>query len=126
MTKLQRQRLKYLADRMAKLPASADKHFGMRSWFEHYGDHDHHFGKRITRRDLHKCGTAACAIGWAATMPFFNKLGVFVTSVSTITKYPSQIFGYESSYLFGPDHPAKTPKQWAKAAREFLKQMVEP
>lgn len=119
MTKTEASRLKYLADELAKLPRSANKHFYMGKWFGHEGDHKHKFGKLIKRRDLTTCGTTACAMGWAATMPRFQKLGVHVTSDGVISELPEDIFGAEASHLFFGS--TSTPKQWAAAARKFLR-----
>lgn len=61
MTKLHAKRLLKLADRLESVPR---KQFDMATYFtETYGPEP-------------DCGTAACALGWACTMPEFKRLGL--------------------------------------------------
>jgi hypothetical protein len=76
LSKLAVKRLTTLATFMEKLPASANKHFKMRQWFLHTGDHEHDIGFEVERKDMNHCGTVACALGWAATVPSFRKAGL--------------------------------------------------
>ena len=130
MNKIHARRLRYLADKMAKLPKSAEKHFDMRTWFRHRGRHGHKFGDFLQLKDLTFCGTSACAMGWAASMPYFNKLGLSIkvfdgshskNKTGSITKVPEDIFGNMAGDLFY-DFSIKTPKEWAAKARAFLRQ----
>jgi hypothetical protein len=123
MTNTEARRLRYLADKMAKLPKSAEEHFNMGYFFYHPFKHPHKFGKKIRRKDLTYCGTTACAWGWAATMPYFNKLGAHIDRENGISKWPERIFGHEAEFLFY-DFSVETPKQWAATARKFLREQA--
>lgn len=89
------------------------------------------------KQDL-SCGASACAMGWAATMPVFRKLGLYlnVKSHDACTKAGSnyyitsaeEIFNIgedEAEYLFtphegiGPGYNA-TPKQVAAHIENFV------
>jgi hypothetical protein len=130
LSKLAVRRLTKLAEFMAKLPKSANKHFDMTHWFQHDGLHQHKIGNVLTRKDLQHCGTAACAFGWAATIPEFRKAGLTVKTRAvgdamrgTISTGPAKFFGLsidESDALFFA-FDIKTPKQWAKHCRKFLR-----
>lgn len=67
--KLRRQRLLYLADFLEELPKRSPKtRFNMTEWAYHRGAH---------RPKSHNyCGTAACALGHAAMLPRFKRLGL--------------------------------------------------
>lgn len=93
------------------------------------------------------CGTTACALGWAATIPEFRRAGLTIKAIPDIDggfyadvctkkhsggfKAASEIFGLsnsDSSYLFAPDdeYPEKaTPKQVAKKIRNFVKERAK-
>ena len=60
------ERLKVLADFLAKVPVN---HFDLNSWI---------CRSSITQEELiqHKCGTSACAVGWACTIPEFMEQGL--------------------------------------------------
>lgn len=97
------------------------------------------------------CGTTACALGWAATMPEFRRLGLNLKSDNYFCNYvslkkknkevaidldaASEVFGLgmvEAEYLFCPEHDDgdgnyspgdnATPKQVAKHIRKFVKE----
>lgn len=105
LSKLAVRRLTKLADFMATLPRSANKHFDMTST-EFYG-----------------CGTSACAAGWGERVPGWEKMGYsynksprfFDIHDSGIDNPWAQLFYDENSIK------CKTPKQWAKHCRKFIK-----
>jgi hypothetical protein len=101
------------------------------------------------KQDL-SCGTTACALGWAATMPSFRRLGMRLktieSSMATTTYHgyvglkdsnttdslwvAEQVFGlsYEdASRLFTPseDEEEATPKQVAKKIEQFVAKRAE-
>ncbi len=138
LSKLAVRRLTKLADYMDALPKEANEHFYMGDWFIHDGKHEHHFSKRaITRRDLEFCGTSACAMGWASTIPAFRKAGLSVAPNSNLLLAGYQPKGSlfeiidrffniqreHSEHLFSGriQVKVKTPKQWAKHCRKFLR-----
>jgi len=137
LSKLAVRRLTKLADYMDGLPREANKHFYMGDWFIHGGEHQHRFSKRaITRRDLEFCGTSACAMGWAATIPAFRKAGLSVApngnlllagyqpkgSLFEITDRFFDIEREHSEHLFSGRLQVKTPKRWAARCRKFLRE----
>jgi hypothetical protein len=63
MTEINKKRILNLADFVEKLPRNR---FGFASWV------GHNWGGKP---DL-SCGTTACALGWATTMPEFSRLGL--------------------------------------------------
>jgi len=101
MNSVQMRRLRLLAKRLKRLTPAERKHFNMHAWMVHERDvgsvHEHpvthklvRSGQRLrnssvgysagvikpTRQDLVHCGTSACALGWAASMPLFQRLGL--------------------------------------------------
>ena len=125
LSKLAVRRLTTLADYMQALPKSANKHFDMGDWFSHYGEHEHGFqsGTPITRHDLTLCGTVACAIGWAATIPAFKRAGLIVDQQGGLLLWPGDFFdlnALEADHLFFA-FIIKTPKEWARRCRKFLR-----
>ena len=137
-------RLTKLIEYMESLPREAHEHFNMGMWFYHDGvDHDHNISGDITRKHLNKCGTVACALGWAATVPEFRRAGLVMTSslgtpelrdMTTGMSGPwgaaaaAEFFdiGLEQAiYLFGgrtgPRAGINTQKQWARFARRALR-----
>jgi hypothetical protein len=141
LSKLAVRRLTKLADFMAKLPAPKAQHFDMYEWFTHNrshvigGEHGISSAKDIKEETILKCGMAACAFGWATMVPSFRKAGLTVSMENNIA-YPTfrghlafeaakDFFDIEHSEvhtLFGLDGGDKTPKQWAKRCREFIKE----
>lgn len=91
------------------------------------------------------CGTTACALGWATTMPLFKKLGLRLhrdgSSIalgrwSNWGHVTRSVFGISETamnalfipsygYITTGDYPTldedATPKQWAKHARRMVK-----
>ena len=125
LSKLAVYRLTKLANYMQALPKSADKHFDMNAWFWHNDKHDHGFksGQPITRHDLTLCGTTACAMGWAATIPAFNQAGLKVDQWGSLSILPGRFFDitdFEAHRLFF-DFGIKTPKEWARRCHQFIK-----
>jgi hypothetical protein len=127
LSKLAVRRLTKLADYMAKLPPQARKHFRMSSWFDHSGADKHPIGRFITAKDLSYCGTTACALGWAATVPSFRKAGLKVEVAHTFSAHNESIarrfFGLDRNQvgeIFGA-LSKRTPKEWAKHCRKFLR-----
>src|SRR5260221_3731316 len=79
LSKIAVRRLRKLADYMDSLPREAAEHFDMKSWLANIGKDSEH-GLRSTQqvgiRELSYCGTTACALGWACTIPSFKRAGV--------------------------------------------------
>jgi hypothetical protein len=130
-----RDRLLKLAD---FLENQDQKHFNMWNWFRHIGQdgHKHDFGSKLTEKTLTHCGTAACALGWAATMPFAKKDGVCYVPERGFKIGKRIVFGEQASNrLFGLNveqhynlferwEPGTEtdPKAWAKRCRRFVKE----
>lgn len=114
-------RLEKLIEYMEGLPKEANRHFSMDTFLEHHGDHKHK-APRSKRDLLHSCGTTACAMGWAATMPYFQKLGLSFRKNGRIGGIDviARLMSYEWQELFGGYNRDRTPKQWAKRARKCL------
>jgi len=83
------------------------------------------------------CGTTACALGWATTMPFFRNLGLHLSRYGqptlghfSFTRINKTIFALEQNeadnlFIFGAPTPENrsgidTPKEWARYARRFV------
>lgn len=138
-------RLTILARFMKSLPASTARKFDMGTWFEHStDDHQPHVhglkrGTFVQRAHMNKCGTVACALGWAATVPSFARAGLKLKvdyigpdgHISGGVEFGKargteaaenffEIDAYQAEYLFALV-PANTPKQWAKACERFVK-----
>lgn len=131
-------RLTTLIEFMEKLPKSANKHFDMSAWFRHIGTHSHGImnNKPIPANALKHCGTTACALGWAATIPAFRRAGLKVYAIETgagnaerskrffgINEYQQRAlfdYGLEFDGTPGDREVIHTPKQWAKRARRLL------
>ena len=128
LSKLAQRRLSTLINFMDSLPPSAADHFHMRFWFRHYGgDHEPTNNKGfITKQTLRDCGTAACAAGWAATIPSFRRAGLRVNTSGAISILPEKFFDMlggktyplAKKLFYGND--VKTPKQWAALAKKML------
>ncbi len=116
----------YHINRLQKL-ANVLKHvsnskFNMRTWGK---------GKIEQLVKTHDCNTAACALGWACSIPAFRKAGLHRISCSNIPRYKDYnkyeaavaFFGIstnESLQLFHYDNPG-TPKQIAKRIETVIK-----
>ena len=111
-----KKRLLALADFLDRLPA---KRFQYNYWFHN----------DITNPDTnpypdggpinalkHFCGTTACALGWATTMPRFRRLGLHWQHLTPRIPDNDNVFGsaavifgissHEAMYLFSPNYPA--------------------
>ncbi len=130
ITKKAKRRILKLCEHMEKLPRESARHFNMASFLEHSGDHAHPVGDVLTLRDVHSCGTTACALGYAATMPYFRKLGLKFDPKWNEVKHSHEVFDTEAegmdfsawSELFGEYNDDRTPKQWAKRVRKLVRQ----
>lgn len=123
---------------MEKLPRSANKHFNMAWWFSHDRSHEHKIGAFITAKALTHCGTKACALGWAATIPSLRRAGLKVEATQASERPVARarrVFGLNddqfralfttSSFFGGEEGPmdgATTPQKWAKQARKLLRE----
>lgn len=121
-------RLTVLRNFMRSMPKSAQKHFYMGAWFRHTApdDHDHvPRDKPITRKALEGCGTSACAAGWAATIPTFNRAGFRFSRLDGFTIEPEAFFGLRYRYadMLFYSTSIRTPKGWAKQADKVLKEL---
>lgn len=65
-----------LVEAMRKLPPEANQHFDMRCYINHPDIEHKHPVPRSPVSLLNQCGTTACALGWAYTMPEFRKAGL--------------------------------------------------
>jgi len=117
-------RILKLCSFMEKLPRAANKHFNMRAfWNDESRGHDHPVPTTVADI-LHSCGTTACALGWAATMPYFKKRGLrfnkfgHIVGLSAVVPAESLKWGA----LFGGSNEDKTPKQWARRARQLVRE----
>lgn len=137
LSKKGKARLLRLADFLERLPKKAQKHFDMNAWFQHQtgpnDQHGHRFGEVLTRKDLEACGTFACALGWAATMPYAKKDGVVLKPFNGFCVNGKHVFGQDASKrLFGVDREqhfdlferwtfaANDAKAWAVRCRELV------
>jgi hypothetical protein len=130
LSKLAVRRLTKLADYLDSLPRSQRKHFDMRKWFSHTGNHEHEIGEHVKPGALKHCGTTACALGWAATVPSFYKAGLRIpTGIAGGSWEPigiaSEFFEIEENdaavLFFDCAVDIRSPKQWAKHCRKFLR-----
>ena len=134
-----KRRLTKLIEFMEGLPASANKHFNMGTWFAHNGGDDHRFkiGKELPPDAIHECGTTACALGWAATMPAFRRIGLRVIWNDDVDgtelklgkardwNAVQELFDVDFFYatsLFEMRKSDTTPKKWAKRARRLMRE----
>lgn len=142
LEKTTKTRLEKIIEYMKSLPASANKHFAMRAWIDHDGGGHRHEelvdGAVIERKHLTLCGTTACALGWAATMPYFRRAGlkvVYSCYGGEIYFKDKEVFAdetarsgflklenWQAEKLFGGFNDDPTPKAWARRARKLLKE----
>ena len=133
LSKLAVRRLTKLAKFMASLPKEADAHFNMRWWVLHndsrhlqYNEHGLDEGP-LTQKKLLSCGTAACAAGWAATVPSFRKAGFRMRMLNGALEpaiTPAHFFDItmeQEHLLFGDSSKDQTPRQWAQRCMKFIK-----
>ncbi len=135
LSKKSKARIMKLVEFMNALPKSANDHFYMGHWFIHKGHHS--LGEYVDAETLKDCGTTACALGWACTIPSFKRAGlkmpVFNQPHSAMIEMGSKFFGLEvdqTHALFGfgtvgeevGTAHAATPKKWARLACKLVKQ----
>lgn len=138
-------RLTKLIAFMKRLPKSANNHFDMGRYFRHTpvdDTHDHGIkhDSLVSRKTLTQCGTTACALGWAATVPEFQRAGlrmradgqVFMRGEDPEYAYccvTAQTFfdiGLdEAEALFEAHTHIKTPREWAKYAECMVREWNE-
>lgn len=109
---------------MENLPRAANKHFNMGGFFIDNSD-DHAHQPPTTPADLlHSCGTTVCAMGWAATMPYFRKRGCKFNKSGTLRGLSVIVPSGTTKWrkLFGGWNDDSTPKQWAKRARNLVRE----
>lgn len=125
-------RLHKLVDYMDSLPKSANKHFDMKTFFHHENpEHEHLIPDAPTVKDLHTCGTSACALGWAMTVPAFRRAGLELSEDEVMNSH--EVFGLPDFWsedgdelwesFFGGENKDKTPRAWAKRVRRLLKKI---
>lgn len=97
-------RLTKLADYMHRLQLNRKRKFDMARWLSE-----------------DECGTVACAAGWATKVPSLRKEGFRLHQFysSEIAKFFGVYWGLFDSSLAGK---IKTPKQWARHCRRFIKE----
>lgn len=130
ISKKTKDRILRLCDYMEALPKESAKHFDMQDFLKHSGDHDHKLPEIVRQKDLHTCGTSACALGWAATMPYFKRLGLELTRDGEVHGDEYTVFDLGSCGdrvdpwcdLFGGLNIDRTPKQWARRARKLVRE----
>lgn len=141
LSKVTKRRLTKLIEFMETLPKEAEQHFDMGDWVRHRGaGHDHGLqeGVEVKKCHLEACGTTACALGWAATMPYFRRAGLkllYHPYFSDIEFKGVGVFaddtrraGFldldreQSRALFSARVPVKTPKEWANRARGLVRE----
>jgi hypothetical protein len=126
---MNKKRLLKLADYLETVPR---KRFNMDHWAS-----AKFCGK--PKEPEHECGTSACALGWACTIPSFKRAGLkfiecgsnFWTHIDLVPDFEgstgygaaASLFGIrysQAEWLFSPESPARTPKQVAKRIRKFV------
>lgn len=109
---------------MENLPKSANNHFHMGAYFIDNSEGHGHPPPKKAADLLHSCGTTACALGWAATMPYFRKRGLRFMENGVLhgiaVVVPTASIKWRE--LFGGWNHDKTPKQWAKRARALVRE----
>lgn len=147
LSKTAERRLTKLVEYMESLPKSADDHFSMKTWMTHEANgHDHGIkdGDPVKPEHYHLCGTTACAMGHAAQMPYFKRLGLRMVwwvedgqiggdlrwngdTCSTAGDI-SQLFDLEwwrAEKLFAPQNRDRSPKAWAARARKLMRKWAK-
>lgn len=142
-----RTRILKLADYMSRRSRSLAPHFDMEHFFDHQSGADAFAqeiekgaGDRITEKDMHNCGTSACAFGYAPFAGVDPKLESRLTPDGfgglqqafyynnrkirgTSFRAALRIFDVnhkQGTYLFSAHEFITTPAQWAKRARRFV------
>jgi hypothetical protein len=142
LSKKAKQRLTKLIKFMSSLPRSANKHFDMNNWADHskgsgFPEHGIRPGAIVPTNAVTLCGTTACALGWACSVPSFHKAGLRLRVAPSLPNRAYPVFGRShtemaASRFFDIHHQqaealfymydAKTPKAWAKGARKLVAQ----
>ncbi len=129
ISKLAKRRILKLCDYMESLPPESAKHFSMKTFVSHNGDHDHELGNVLKLKDLHTCGTSACALGYAVTSPYFRRAGLFFSADLLHIEGSHEVFDTDSietgdfkgwDQLFESWNKDKTPKSWARRVRRLV------
>lgn len=132
LSKLAIRRLTKLADFMDALPPEARKHFDMGRWFKHNGMHK--VKDEVSALRKFDCGTSACAAGWACAVPEFRRAGLTISgndvlydgysakdSFTALSVFFDIPMTGHLGYLFGNTDNIRTPKQWAKHCRKYIR-----
>jgi hypothetical protein len=115
----------------------------MKQWVSHQGRvatidvHGIKDAGKVERKHLLECGMAACAVGWACTIPAFQKEGLMMRAgvylddtnlrpffdgeehFDAVMKF-FDIDETRARRLFGPYRSVRTPQEWAKSARQIV------
>lgn len=157
--RMNKSRLLVLANFLSELKETKTEHFNMGGWGVKELAEVEQKDQKINLNACHgvfkvekefECHTTACALGWAAQMPYFNKKGLTVgwgrgafkdgVPVEPDTEYSARIslkghgeigeiniaeqfFGLtydEAMFVFGDQGPHETPKQAAKVIRALV------
>jgi len=108
-TAVHRRRLRALAKLLRSLtPRETREHFYMGSWFRQLGTQPHHVPLNPTKKDLTTCGTSACALGWATTIPELQRAGLTLDSYNYEVRLDGyRYYGtYAAAVIFGLDSQA--------------------
>lgn len=123
--KVRNRRLLLLADFLEKLPKKFRNTFHMGTWLETKvvpfvnGDYRYDLAEE---KVLGECGTAACALGWGTRVPALMRAGLTQKAVRVDAyKLVEKLFGGDAQWLFLSGVNARTPKQWAKRTRRWVK-----
>lgn len=114
-------RLNHLIRYMKKLSPEATEHFDMQLWI----NHPKALKDNFTRKNLMSCGTTACALGWAASLPSFKKAGLKLNAQArgyTNLAHAEVFFGLnkrEAMALFAM-YNVRSPAEWARVAEEKI------
>lgn len=124
LSKLRQRRIAKLIEFMEVLPRSAERHFSMDHFLSHSHDGHSHSVPRSPKDMIHSCGTTACTLGWAATMPYFQRLGLKFKKNGELAGLDVVVDrgSWRWNELFGGYNEDVTPKGWAKRARGLLKE----
>lgn len=127
-----------LCDYMESLPPEAAQHFDMRSYVGHRTlGHSHSVPMLPAPQDLMTCGTTACALGWAVTMPEFQAQGMHYFPIIGVTGEHRVFPGLGADIevdrdedgievktlweiLFDSDNHDASPREWAARVRPLI------
>ena len=106
-TAVHRRRLRALAKLLRSLtPREAREHFYMGSWFTHLGAHAHRVPTMPKEKDLTTCGTFACALGWATTIPQLQRAGLRLDACDCAVVFDGYHGAQAAAAVFGLDDMA--------------------